>query len=149
MHDPPLPIESRMLQSIEATFDRAGVNPAGIKAGEWRWLSSAQKAREVGLEALYEFAFRVASHSVHGTWHDLEFYHLELVDGEYHPAIRFHRPRPQVLELATVACLDTAEKYLQAVVDGEDIAAILERIQSLRDWFRQMAIRHEETLRNA
>ena len=146
MHEPPLPIETRMLRSIEATFDRAGVNPAEIKAKEWRSLSSEQKARDVGLEGLYELAFRVASHNVHGTWHDLEFYHLELVDGEYRPEIRFHHPRPQILELATVASLDTADEYLQFIAEDKDVAPILERVRTLRDWFLQISRRHEDTL---
>ena len=144
LQDPPLPIETRMLRSIQATFDRAGVNPAEIKAQEWRGLSSERKARAVGLEILYEFGFRVASHNTHGTWHDLEFYQLELVDGDYRPEIRFHNPRPQILELATVGSLDAVEEYLRFIAEEKDIAPVLESVRTLRDWFLQMSRRHEE-----
>jgi hypothetical protein len=143
MREPPLPIETRMLRSIEATFSRAGVNPAEIKAAEWRGLSSEQKARDVGLDSLYEFSFRGASHNVHGTWHDLEFYHLELVDGVHRPAIRFHEPRPQIVEVATIASLDAAVAYV-GFAAGDNAIEITGRLEVLRDWVSELSSRAEE-----
>jgi hypothetical protein len=139
----PLPIELRMLGSIEETFRRVGVDPASIAAREWRGASTFQKARDAGLEVFYEFGFRPASHQVHGTWHDLEFYQLEEKNGEYRPETRFSRPRPQVVEMVSVACLETSIAYLDFVVPGSEADEMKDGLQELREWFVEMSHRHE------
>jgi len=139
----PLPIELSMLGGIEETFRRVGVDPASITAREWRGASTFQKAREAGLEVLYEFGFRPTSHQVHGTWHDLEFYHLEEKDGQYRPETRFSPPRPQVVEMASVASLETSIAYLDFVVPGTDADEMKDRLQELLEWFVEMGHQHE------
>jgi len=142
----PLAIERRMLRSIEMTFRRAGVHPDSIAAREWRATSTFRKAREAGLETLYEFGFRITSHEVHGTWHDLEFHHLEKKDGEYRPEPRFSQPGPQIVEMASVASLDASVAYLDFVVAGSEADEVRDKLNEVCDWFMKMSHRHERWL---
>jgi hypothetical protein len=143
MHDPPWPIEERLIAGSLASFARAGIESGEIEAKEWRGLRSSQKATDLGLENLYEFVFRPGSHYVHGTWHDLYFNHLRLLDGEYVPRIEFARPRPQALEVASIATLEIIEDYLQFIFPNIDENPLLDRIQELRSWFQGMLARGE------
>jgi len=141
---PPLAIEQRMQQGVERTIARAGFALDEIAWNDRDWGGNVyQKAKQTDLIALYEFAFRPMSHNVHGTWHDLEFHHLEQDGSLYHSCLRYTNARPQLIEGATIVCLGVMRHYVQVVALGQslDVSA---RLEALEMWFSEMAKAHEQ-----
>ncbi|MBI5763666.1 MAG: hypothetical protein HZA51_09105 [Planctomycetes bacterium] len=140
---PPLPIEQRMQDGAKRAILRAGFKLEEISWSDRNWGGDvSSKARTTDLISLYEFAFRPMSHNVHGTWHDLEFHHLEHKDGQYHPCLHYTDAQPQLIEGATVVCLGLVRLYVQVVASGQSLEISL-RLQDLEEWFRQMSSLHE------
>jgi hypothetical protein len=96
-----LPIEQRMLNSIERAAQVAGVTLDSVDLKDrapWGGKDLRQRATTVGLEQPYRAVFGGTSHNVHGSWHDLYQFHLETNDvGAFTPNIDWGRPRPQPL----------------------------------------------------
>lgn len=102
-----LPIEERILRSIERTAAAAGVRledlPPRRRAG---WPTAEARIGMVDSQ-LYE-AFRMGSNALHGTWSDLYLNHLEeSEEGTFVPRLDHSTPRPQPL-LASGALICTA-----------------------------------------
>ncbi len=99
-----LPIEDRMLRSIDRTAVLAGVplDTVDLKQkAPWGGKHLAQKAKDVGWLDAYDAVFGGMSHNVHGSWQDLLTHHLGVEqDGRFVPEFEWTRPRPQAL-LAT------------------------------------------------
>lgn len=141
---PPLPIEQRMQESVERTIARAGFKLEDIAWKDRNWGGDVyQKARNTDLVGIYEFAFRLMSHNVHGTWHDLEFHHLEQKGTRYHPCISYTDAQPQLIEGASIVCLGLMRHYVQVVALGQSID-VTARLQELEAWFREMSKLHEQ-----
>lgn len=143
-HDPILPIEERMLSSIEKTFARATVDLDSVSFEDRNWGESAyRKAQQTDLINLYEFGFRTASHFVHGTWHELEFHHLRESGDDYEPAPDYTPPKPQMIEAISVSCLEVAGDYLPHIV-GDSASEIVDRLDAMKNWFVGMVSEHEK-----
>lgn len=141
-----LPIEGRMLRSIDSAAKSSGVDLDQINPPQkWGGKNIFEKAREVGLEDAYLGAFAGPSHSVHGNWHDLLEYHMDFESDDYLSELRWHRPRPQLLTTLAILAIHTLEMYLSEIVGpaADDIAKALPGVKSRVLQFVQL---HEEFL---
>lgn len=154
-----LPIEERMLKSIKNTFLRSGFhNLEGEELKKTQWglqkghLEISGKAKDVGLYAIYENIFITSSHFVHGSWHELDFHHLEREkdsQGSRQPQTRYTNPKPQLIEAVSIFILDVLQKYLEVVTEnGEHAKEVKNYLGTLAQWFADMSRRHEEYLTN-
>ncbi len=116
-----LPIEKRMLASIESSIKDSGVNIEDIKQEKWKNWSDSNlyiRANDVGLGKAYLGMISGPSQSVHGNWRDLQFYHLEEVENGYKPNLEWSMPRPQLLFAIGTITVDTLIKYLDYLIDN-------------------------------
>ncbi len=123
-----LPIEDRMMKSIERAFASADVAVADLpekRAPNWGGKNLFEKAKAVGLEEAYRAMFGGASLNVHGAWGDLYTHHLEVTDdGRFTPVIDWQRPRPQLLYSLAFLSLQTASGFAR-FMGGDEVAAEL------------------------
>jgi hypothetical protein len=98
-----LPVEERMLKSLERTERIAGVALSRIDLKDkspWGAKHLHDKAKHVGLGEAYLAAFGGLSHNVHGSWQDIYQYQLATTDdeeAEFRPNLEWARVRPQYL----------------------------------------------------
>ena len=141
-----LPIEERMLRSIQAAADKSGVNLDQINPPHnWGGKNIFEKAKEVGLEDAYLGAFAGPSHSVHGNWQDLIEYHLDFESDGYLPELRWHRPRPQLLTTVSILAIRTVEMFLSEIV-GQAADGIANKLPDLKERVLSLVHLHEEFL---
>jgi hypothetical protein len=143
-----LPIEERMLRSIDKTFAVSGLKPEDVTkqaAKPWKDVDLFQRANKVGLGDSYLGFFGGPSHHVHGSWFDLIEYHLNH-DGEgFTPELAWHPPRPQVLLALCKVGIHTLQTYLQHFV-ADDAEAVLEHLDDLRERIGLVDVAHERYL---
>lgn len=144
-----LPIEDRMLNSINHSFRVSGVEPKQIKARElrnWGNKNIYEKAEDVGLGEAYLAAFGGPSHGIHGNWQDLLEYHLECDNqGQFTPVFEWHRPRPQYLN---VVALQSAEVSMQYAtwIGFQEIEQLTESLAELQERVLALDSAHEQWL---
>ncbi|MCL1620168.1 DUF5677 domain-containing protein [Ralstonia pseudosolanacearum] len=130
-----LPIEARMLGSIQKSFDKSGVKPEEVTkqaAKPWKDVDLYQRADTVGLGEAYLGLFGGPSHNVHGSWQDLIEYHLHH-DGEgFTPELAWHRPRPQVLFTLARIGVETLMAYLEHFA-GDGAEGVISELRDLGD----------------
>jgi hypothetical protein len=143
-----LPIEERMLRSIDKTFALSGLKPEDVTkqtAKPWKDVDLFQRADRVGLGDSYLGFFGGPSHHVHGSWFDLIEYHLNH-DGEgFTPELEWHPPRPQVLLALCKVGILTLQTYLQHFV-RDNAEEILEDLDDLRKRIGLVDVAHERYL---
>lgn len=134
-----LPIEDRMIQSIERAAKAGGVSlddASLLQKGPWGGKNVYDKAEAVGLGQMYLAGFGGTSHGIHGNWHELYSSHLEWDEAEsFKPNFSWRRPRPQVHLALCLLVLDTLPIYLDFVIGaawkdliGEHLADLDRRI---------------------
>lgn len=139
-----LPIEKRMLDSVQATFKRAEIEIDSVTGKDMKWCGSTyDKALKTDMISLYENVFRGCSHNIHGTWHDLEFNHIYEKDGNFKPLIEYTRPRPQSVEVASIICLIVTIKYLNKILDENSANLVRDNLNLLIEWFLELQNLHE------
>jgi len=136
-----LPIEQRMMGSIEKSFRVSGLDAdASVKSGERNWggKNIFERAKAVGLEGAYLASFGGASHSIHGNWQDLLEYHLDNIDDEsFRAEFRWHSPRPQVLQAIARNAVESVIDFVRYLVPNDsdvlvnDLLELQERIELL------------------
>lgn len=120
-----LPIEERMLRSIEKTAAGAGVDLSKLPPrGKSGWPSAIDRLRRLGLQDLYVL-FRLGSVAVHGGWSDLYLHHLD-DEGEGRFSIHLEdlQPRPEPLTSMGIVMCAAITQYLQA--QPEEIRELFE-----------------------
>jgi hypothetical protein len=112
-----LPIEARMLGSINRTFEKSQFPEKSLptkKVRNWGDKNLFEKAKDVELGDAYIAIFGGPSRNVHGGWHDLLQYHLKCeAPGVFSPKLEFSRPRPQVVYSLTYLISETLQKYVE------------------------------------
>lgn len=107
-----LPIERRMLNSIERAAERSNVELSEIgNKKHWGVGNLYERAKCVGLDEAYLATFAGPSHHVHGNWHDLLEYHLNDSSDGFVPDLEWHMPRPQVLNALAVLTIEFLQDY--------------------------------------
>ena len=143
-----LPIERRMIASIDRTFSVSGITidqATKATARPWKDANIFERTRAVGLEQAYLLIFGGTSHSVHGNWQDLLEYHLEKEEDGFRPELRWQRPRPQVLYTLCLLGISAVQQYLVFLV-GEDAESVCKDLDELRERIRTVNSLHEEFL---
>ncbi|GJL66895.1 MAG: hypothetical protein NPIRA05_18660 [Nitrospirales bacterium] len=116
-NDKTLPIEERMLRSINRAFTASGVNPEDISTNElrnWGNKNIYEKATNVGLGESYLSMFGGGSHNIHGNWQDLLDYHLEeKSDNHFSPKFEWRNPRPQILNVLAIQTAEVLKRYIE------------------------------------
>ena len=110
-----LPIEGRMLRSIQRTFSNSQFPEESVPQKKLRNGGNKnlfEKATDVELGDAYLAIFGGPSRNVHGGWHDLLQYHLKCeAPGVFKPNLEFNRPRPQAIYSLTYLISDTLLGY--------------------------------------
>ncbi|WP_225587263.1 DUF5677 domain-containing protein [Methylomonas fluvii] len=140
------PIEKRILDSIERSAKNSDVDLDRIDPPKnWAGKNLFDKARDVGLDEAYLGAFAGPSHSIHGNWHDLLEYNLEVKDGGFLPNFEWHPPRPQLLTTIAHLTVITLGEFFSEII-GPAGNAVAERLPDLYERIQILIHLHEEFL---
>lgn len=130
-----LPIETRMLASLERTVEKAGVKLDSIDLKDkapWGRKHIRHKADAVGLGDAYQGVFGGMSHNVHGAWQDLNDYHLEANDeGGFTPKLEWRRPRPQLLLVLGVLVVEVLPEVFGFLGGEQALEQVRDRLADL------------------
>lgn len=149
-HGVVLPIEDRMLRSINRSAAAAGISLDDVdpkQRGPWGGKNLYDKSEAVGLGRAYLAAFGGTSHSVHGNWHEIYGNHLHWDEKEgFTPNLDWHRPRPQVLFALCALVVETLRDYF-VFMGGEQAKMLFDELLSdLNDRVFQVNDAHEAYL---
>jgi hypothetical protein len=138
-------IEERIERSIQQTFDTAGVTEADVPARKDNKWPSAQERLALFGPTAYS-AYRTGSGAIHGSWHDLERHHLELVNGKFHPYTDPVPERPQPHFAMGLVGIEIAQEYIDKCVPDAKYLFV----PRFEDFFERLSRAndlHEEFLR--
>lgn len=124
-----LPIEDRMLASINANFKQSSMTSAQITELSKAWLkkdgkkySTYQRVIDLGFnDLLYMVLFTLPSHSIHADWKDALSYHLDAYqDGTFGPSLDWTEPKFQAIEgISRFTCVGL-NKYIAYLSKNQD-----------------------------
>lgn len=130
----PLPIEARMLRSIQRTFDNSQFSEESLpskKIRNWGDKNLFEKAKLVDLADAYSAVFGGPSRNVHGGWQDLLQHHVDCESpGEFKARLEFTRPRPQAVYSLTHLITETLIEYAD-FLGHPSVHPVLERLHDL------------------
>ncbi len=143
-----LPIEERMLSSIEEYCKKSGVQIETVSAKHQNWGGDMrQKLEKLNLGMVYSSSYRMSSHTVHGTWVDLLLSHLDYQNGMFYPNFESLQIDARVLlphaHLALVGALEYLRTYFG---NFEQIRQLCTRIEDLLARIDKVEVRHEKWL---
>jgi hypothetical protein len=139
----PLPIEKRMLASIERSARTSNISLDDVNPSRWKkWSDSTifERADSIGLGEAYLGMFGGPSHTVHGNWQDLLEYHIEDLGCGFGPELEWHNPRPQLLFAIGIVTVDMLKNYLSHLAE-ENADKI---IRGLDDLLERLMLSNEE-----
>lgn len=122
-----LPIETRMLRSIENCLKKSGIDWEAIpdqRFHSWGEKNIYERTKAVGLERMYTAFIGGSSQGIHGNWLDLLMYHLISEDGGFKPNMSWSSPSPILL-------LSTSILSSQLIDDALDFIGV-EKNHALR-----------------
>jgi hypothetical protein len=148
-----LPIESRMLNSIQNVCRRSGLKIENIdrKAGDWAGGLRA-RLKALGREEHYTGMIRIPSHAVHGNWVDLYKNHLTIDEksGLFSPKSDFSFVDERHLGPVAILALDATAAYLlRYFSDIPETDFLLGRMKDLVDRILAVGDAHERLLNQA
>ena len=115
-----LPIERRMLNSIDDLCRASGITIDEVKrnAGDWAG-GLRERLKVLGKESQYVAMVRLSSHAVHGTWVDLYKKHLRQssTENRFTPKSDFSWVDERSLGPVTVLTLEAIKPYLARFFD--------------------------------
>lgn len=145
-----LPIEKRMLASVERVFRLSGLEVDVMDPRPREWGGGLKnRLRKLGEEDRYVFFQRIPSHAIHGTWVDLVLHHLDEADGGFAPVPEPHSADARLLlPMARVILegLDTYWSKFYQTIDAE--SALPNYIGDLIHRMAMVDSAHEEWLQN-
>jgi hypothetical protein len=146
-----LPIEERMLSSIQARLDKAGVTADEVPSSPRNsWAGSVRdRLRALNMEEMYQGAFAGPSAYTHGSWHELAIYHLdEAEDGSgYYPDTAFADVRPQPAGLLTILTSEAVMEWLdKRLPETHERDGLLARLMAMHDAAAEIEQLHENFL---
>lgn len=129
-----LPIETRMLRSINNLFTISGINDLTELNNIPRWKSYKTILTELNLEGSYASLQRIPSHLVHGTWPDLAMHHLEIIENGFEPNLDSITPDSRLLCPINSMVLLSVKAYIEKYFsDVNGIALITDKVDSLME----------------
>lgn len=111
-----IPIEKSMLQSIKARLKNDSISQKKLLANKvWEIDGKNFKGilEHLKRELEYAYVFGGMSHFVHGSWHDISFYHLEKINKRYFPKLEYSTPDPRITSSITILVLNRFLEYLK------------------------------------
>lgn len=144
-----LPIEKRMIKSIEQTFINSLIDPSLIDVKNYKtWGGSIySRFKELELLPVYETMFGGWSNNVHGNWQDLLFNDLEYSDGLYNLKEKSQRIRPQPLIAIAILLQYTGIIYCSNKFPKSKVSEnIIKRFDELTNLTNKIDNLHEEFL---
>jgi|SRR5271157_3870891 len=111
-----LPIETRLLNSIEHTCAASGMKIEAVEKKQRNWAENIrERLKALGKESLYATVYRMPSHAVHGTWPDLFTGHLTYNEKTelFQPETKWTRVGSRLLAPIATLVLDAIDPYLE------------------------------------
>ncbi|MFY0312899.1 DUF5677 domain-containing protein [Leisingera sp. D0M16] len=145
-----LPIEDRMMRSIDRAYARAGLSPNdldGYRERSWGGKNLYEKADDLGMGDAYLGAFSGPSQSVHGAWGDI-YSHCLKTDGDelFSPNIEWCYPRPQLITALAHLSLFAIDDYFGFFGDSELREEVQKHLGDLATRLRALDQGHENYL---
>lgn len=131
-----LPIEERMIKSIDALFRRSGVDTNSMTDKDKHpWAGTLyNRAEAVGYGDMYLATFSLTSHEVHGNWGDLVEHHLEWSPDGFLPEAESSPSCTNEILAAGLLSADSCERYASRCLNGsEDRDFLLTRLGIYKD----------------
>jgi Family of unknown function (DUF5677) len=149
-HGEKMPVEERMLASIDRTVKASGLSIEDLSPSrpkDWADKNLYERADAIGLGGTYIGTFGGPSSSVHGNWTDLLEFQLETHhnEGNFSPEFEWHNPRPQIGQTVALLAVDAAREYF-AYVGGGPIQFMEDTFANLSNRIREAARAHEAFL---
>ena len=141
-----LPIEQRMLESIDGPCRLAGVKIADLspKMGDWGG-GLRNRLIALGEGEGYAAQHRVPSHAVHGTWIDLVKHHIRQADNGFKPDPTWSAVDTRLLLPICLLVLSAARDYIVAFFHPlPELEPLLQRIADLTSRVATVDEAHEE-----
>lgn len=133
-------------KEISLAFERAGFQiPEIADKPEWggSFRDTFKKAQAVGAELEYNSVFRYSSHAVHGTWSDIEHFHIFHRGDTYLPKTSFKPVGPELLPGMAQYCQTVAMEYIVFMwVSNKN--PLMEPLGGLGNWFHRALEAYEE-----
>jgi hypothetical protein len=143
-----LPIETRMINSIEDLFKVSGIeNYEELKSIPKR-KDYKELLKSVDMESEYPLFQGISSHSIHGTWVDIIKHHLEIVESGFKPKIDPIVSDARLLCPINKIVLMSIKSYINKYFsnDNEIIQAFLSRIDDLIERNDKVDSLHEDSI---
>lgn len=119
-----LPIEDRMIKSIDLAFANSGLDAGdldGYRERNWGGKNLYEKADDLGMSDAYLGAFSGPSQAIHGAWGDIYAHCLKADgDGLFSPNLEWSYPRPQLISASANLTLFAIDDYFR-FVGGADL----------------------------
>jgi hypothetical protein len=105
-------IERRMLMSIDDTIQASGLTDGEVRAAK-KVIDLGSIVKKLNLpRGLYTVTQKFGSHSVHGTWTDLYFHHLERSGDRFMPSCRDVPIDENDLRMTTIFVVDALRAFM-------------------------------------
>ncbi|MGB0048614.1 MAG: DUF5677 domain-containing protein [Terriglobales bacterium] len=133
-----LPIEKRLLNSIERTCAASGLEIEKVEKRQRNWAENVrERLKFLGKESLYATIYRTSSHAVHGTWPDLLIGHLtyDQKSDVFRPETKWTRIGSRLLSPIALLVLDAIDPYLERFFPSPiaEKNLLRQRIEDLRN----------------
>jgi len=141
-----LPVETRMLASIERLCKISGIQIKDVNRKHIEWGGSMRsRLKALGIEQAYASVQRIPSHAIHGTWVDLVLHHLEAKPGGFAPKFEESPVDTRLLAPICVFVLAAVKDYYGRFLATSPQARPLDtRIDDLSDRLQKVHSAHEE-----
>lgn len=128
-----LPIETRMLNSINRIFRNSGISNVDELNTLPRYKNFKKILTAINLERSYTLLQGISSHAVHGTWVDLILHHLEETANGFKPKSESLGVDGRLLSPVNLFVLMGVECFImkQFSENYEDVTLLMERVSSL------------------
>jgi len=113
-----LPIETRMLRSIENCMKKSGIDWESIpdkRLHSWGEKNIYERTKAVGLEEMYIAFIGGSSHGIHGNWLDLLTYHLIPEKDSFKPNMSWSSPSPILLLSTSILSSQLIQDFLDFI----------------------------------
>ena len=144
-----LPIEQRMLNSIDRVCQLSGVAISDVQPKMHNWGGGLRNRMiAIGKGDAYAMQQRIPSHAVHGTWVDLALHHLtEAENMSFRPDLTSSRVDSRLMLPICILVLAAACTYVEAFFSQlPEAEPLFERITDLTQRIMTVDEAHEESI---
>jgi hypothetical protein len=145
-----IPIEDRMIKSIERSFKVSGIDINQMpnkKERSWGGKNLLEKAKTIGIDEAYLAMFGGPSHDIHGSWMDLCANHLNTEEeGYFSSNMDWGTPRPQILLTICLISLDAIADFIHFMGGDEALNFISNKLNDIQNRLLLLNGAHEAYL---